>query len=223
MNPVFNKLDNIFVLLIEAIKESLQVDYGEYDNLGFTELSLGRIRMVVIAVFVGFIVGIYAAVLNKNIYGKFISSLSGAGCFSPKDAKTLGELGYLKSPSIKSAIRRGTTYRDVVRCEDADEYAAGLERRRGLFYAKVEAGEYPAGSKFKELPYKYDFEKAKFYIPEDKVFQAEEKFKSKRVSPVLLIILTIAMIAGLYVVIWLLPDLLMLVNNFVGMFTTSIN
>lgn len=223
MKPIFHRLDNIFVLIIEALKESLQIDYGEYENLNLSGLSLSRIRAAVIAVFIGSIIGIYASLFNKKIYGRFVRALGNESCFTPESAKTLKELGFLKSPSIRYAIRRGTVYKDTICCPDEEEYRKELEQRRGVFYAKVSAGEYPAKSKFKVIPFKYDFETAKFYIPENKIFEAEEKFKGKSVPLFLLIILTVTMIAALYVTIAFLPDILMLINNFVGMFSTSIN
>ena len=215
--PVFSTLENYFELILDAIREAFSVEYGEYDNLGITELTLERIRVVVIAVFLGMIVGIILTVFNKRVYSGFVRSLVNDSAYTPETAKTLGETGYLKNPAVTFAIRSGNVYKGVLHCVEAEEFEMEQERRREVFRAKAAAGLTDPSEKFKEAKYRYDFSKDRFYIPEEDVFEAEEKFRTKGTSPVLAVILTVIILVALYFALRLLPDIIMLINNFVGM------
>lgn len=223
IKPLFSPLENFISLLWEAIKELFSVEYGDYDNLGVSELTLERIRLVIIALYIGIIVGIYLAVFNKKVYSGLTRSLIAESAFSPESAKTLEEVGYLKNPAVTYAIRRGNVYKGVLRCVGKDEFDCELERKRELFRAKASAGVAGAEDSFRETAYKYDFTKDRFYIPEDRVYAAEEKFRTKGTSPVLAVILTLIIVAAMILTLKLLPDMIMLLNNFVGMFSAQMN
>ena len=225
-NP--DKGEGFFALIIDAIKESFSVEYGEYNNLGLTTVSMNRIRVVVIAFFIGVLVAIYLSVFNRKVYGLFISALGAEGCFSPEKAKTLAELGFERDAAVRSAIRGGNKYKGVLRCVGQDIHNEEVERKRGEFNARAAAGEPEPGqsgavrpSSFKAVPYRFDFGTDRFYIPEDKAFEANSKFEARRGGILLAVIATLVIIAALYVSLLLLPDIMQLLDNAAGIIIGS--
>lgn len=204
--------------IVDAIKEVFSVNFTdyEYSNLSVTSISLSRIRVAVIAAFIGIIIAVYYSLFNRKVFGNFIHSLGGENCFSEEKAKTLSELGYYQNPAVRSAIRGGNVYKGILRCVEQDRHNAETERRRGEYEAAAaRSGE--NCKPFKAIKYSFDFEKDHFYIPEDKAFTAETKFKKKHGSVVSAILITIVSVILLWAALKLLPELIQLADNFVGL------
>ena len=204
--------------IIDAIKEIMSVDFYEYEynNLSVTDLALERIRTAVIAAFVGMIAAVIYSLVNRRVYGDFIHTLDSENCFSPEKSKTLSELGYYRNPAVRSAIRGGNTYKGILRCPEQDEFNEATERRRGEYEARAaRSGE--KQKPFKSLKYHFDFTKDRFYIPEDKAFTADVKFRNRRGGVLTAIIATVISLVALWAALKLLPELIQLADNFVGL------
>ncbi len=199
----------------EILDEIFSLDMGQYDNLGFGDFAFANLRNIVFGLILGIIFASYLVIFNKRVYGDFVRSLIGENCSSPATAKTLSELGYMKNSAVRSAIKSGHEYRGIVRCPEAEEYFAARELARGEYEARVAASGEKAPA-FSSPEFKYDFTKARFYVPEDKHFTATERFEKKGTSVLSAIVITIVSLVLFLAIIKFLPDIMQFLDNFVG-------
>lgn len=192
------------------------LDMGEYENLGFGDFAFTNLRGIIIGMVAGIIIAAYLSIFNKRVHGSFVSSVIELGASTPSTAKTLSELGYMKNSAVRSAIRSGNTYRGILRCVEAEEYYFARELARGEYEAKVAASGVSAPP-FESPEFKFDFEKAHFYIPEDKHFSASTRFEKKGTSVFSAVVMTLISVALLWAILKFLPDIMQLLDNFVGM------
>ena len=212
----FLESENIFELIRDAISELFTLDLGQYENLNLSLVGLANLRSVIIALFLGVIIASYCVIFNRNVYGGFVRSLVNENCGSPASSVTLAQIGYLKKSSVRSALKRGNVYRGVVRCVEQDEYNEMTERKRSEYAASAAASGEKA-SAFKTIPYKFDFENDHFYIPEEQHYTAESRYNKKGTGILPAILITALCIVFIIVTLKLLPELLQLADNFVGM------
>ena len=199
----------------ELLDEIFALDLGQYDNLGFGDFAFSNLRNILFGLVLGIIFASYLVIFNKRVYGDFVRSLIEENCSSPATAKTLSELGYMKNSAVRSAIKTGHEYRGIVRCPDADEYYSSREQARGEYEARVAASGEKAPA-FSSPEFKYDFAKARFYIPEDKHFTATERFEKKGTSVLSAVGITVISLVLFFVIIKFFPDIMQLLDNFVG-------
>ena len=201
--------------LLDILNEIFSLELGQYENLGFGDFAFGNLRNIIFGMVLGIIFASYLVIFNKRVYGDFVRSLIEQNCSSPASAKTLTELGYMKNSAVRSAIRTGHTYRGILRCPESDEYFAAREQARGEYEARVAASGERAPA-FSAPEFKYDFSTARFYIPEDKHFTASERFEKKGTSVLSALTITVVSIVLFWAIIKFLPDILQLLDNFVG-------
>ncbi|MBO5701747.1 MAG: hypothetical protein J6S71_04850 [Clostridia bacterium] len=201
---------------LKIINDIFALEMGEYENLGFGDFAFTNLRGIIIGMVAGIIIASYLSIFNKRVHGSFVSSVIELGASTPATAKTLSELGYMKNSAVRSAIRSGNTYRGILRCVEAEEYYFARELARGEYEAKVAAsGE--AAPPFESPEFKYDFEKAHFYIPEDKHYGASIRFEKKGTSIFSAVAMTVVSIVMLWAILKFFPDIMQLLDNFVGM------
>ena len=201
--------------LLDILNEIFSLELGQYENLGFGDFAFANLRNIIFGMVLGIIFTSYLVIFNKRVYGDFVRSLIEQNCSSPASAKTLTELGYMKNSAVRSAIRTGHTYRGILRCPESDEYFAAREQARGEYEARVAASGERAPA-FSAPEFKYDFSTARFYIPEDKHFTASERFEKKGTSVLSALTITVVSIVLFWAIIKFLPDILQLLDNFVG-------
>ena len=200
----------------KIINDIFALEMGEYENLGFGDFAFSNLRGIIIGMVAGIIIASYLSIFNKQVHGSFVSSVIELGATTPGTAKTLSELGYVKNSAVRSAIRSGNTYRGILRCVEAEEYYFARELARGEYEARIAAsGE--SAPPFESPDYKYDFEKARFYIPEDKHYTASIRFAKKGTSVFSAVIMTVVSIVMLWAILEFFPDIMKLLDNFVGM------
>lgn len=170
---------------------------------------------MIVALFVGAIIGSVASLFNKRVLGDFVRAVISEGCSSPESAKTLGELGFLKNSAVRSSLRSNGMLGRVVRCVEEDSYEAEQAELRGIIELRAaeDGGEVEP---YRALPYKRNLNTAHFYIPAEKSDAAELRFSKKGTNPVVLVIGIIASVLLLWVVLRILPDLLQMLDNLVG-------
>ena len=200
----------------EILDEIFALEMGQYDNLGFGDFAFANLRNIVFGLVLGIIFASYLVIFNKRVYGDFVRSLIGENCSSPATAKTLSELGYMKNSAVRSAIRSGNTYRGILRCVEAEEYYFARELARGEYEARAAASG-DAAPPFESPEYKFDFDSARFYIPEDKHYTASVRFEKKGTSIPSAIAMTVVSIVMLWAILRFLPDIMQMLDNFVGM------
>lgn len=200
---------------LEILNDIFSLEMGQYENLGFGDFAFANLRNIIFGMVLGIIFASYLVIFNRRVYGDFVRSLIEQNCSSPSTAKTLTELGYMKNSAVRSAIKTGHTYRGLVRCPESEDYYATREQARGEYEARVAA----AGEKapeFKAPEFKYDFTTARFYIPEDKHFTASERFEKKGTSVLSAVVITVVSLILFWAIIKFLPDIMQLLDNFVG-------
>lgn len=199
----------------ELFDELFALDLGSYDNIGFTSTTFTGVRGMIVALFVGAIIGSVASLFNKRVLGDFVRAVISEGCSSPESAKTLGELGFLKNSAVRSSLRSNGMLGRVVRCVEEDSYEAEQAELRGIIELRAaeDGGEVEP---YRALPYKRNLNTAHFYIPAEKSDAAELRFSKKGTNLVVLVIGIIASVLLLWVVLRILPDLLQMLDNLVG-------
>ncbi len=179
------------------VRDWFTMDYMEYDNLGYDMTATGGIRpeMIIIFGIFGMMIACFFASYNKGTLGAFVRALLSAGASSPENAKTLDELGFLKNHSVRASLKSGYTLRKVVRCVEEDEGT--------LICSENKEGSVP-------------FNEAHFYIPEDKQFAAESRFKGKKLPWFAYLLIFVGGVILMIALIAVLPHILSLVDDFVG-------
>ena len=186
-----------------------------YQHLNVSGGGLLSVRAVVVALFLGIIIASAVSMFQKRTLGDLVRALDREDANTPERAKTLEELGLRRASAIKQDLRRGTALRRVVRCVEEENYHASMAEKKAAF----EADEANQGKKWKDIPYKINFETDHFYVPEEKMFGAVTHFSKKGSNPLVFAFTVVACLIFMAVVCWLVPEMLMMADNFVGVFT----
>ncbi len=203
--------DSRFVKFIENILDTFfNPEVVHYDNFNFGSSGVVSLRIILVGLMVGFCVAAVSSLYEKKMMGSFIKKLLHEECVRPEKAMTLYELGYLKSPAIRSSVVRGATLKRWVRCVEEDEFYASLDQKREKFAKNHPDEEFVAPT------FKRDPDTMRFYIPEELKYQADVKFSTKGAniaSAIGVIVLSIIMCAILCAVV---PEMLTFADNFVS-------
>lgn len=188
-----------------------------YEHLDLGSGSLLSIRMIIIGLFIGIGIAGFAAVFNKRVLGAFVRRLLSEQCLSQESAKTLDELGFGANLFVRFSLRSGAVnLRSVVKCREEELYYAELEKMREAHEQKRRSD--PSLKPFKETPYRVDVLEDSFYIPEEKKYVADMKFEAKGTSWHGIIVLMIFSVIALIAVLLILPEILGLIDDFIGGF-----
>ena len=186
-------------------------DMTQYENLNMGTGSLVTMRNIVLGLFIGIIIAAAMACFDKNVLGDFVRKIVYEECFSPETAKTLYELGYARNTAVRSNLKRGTKLGRIVRSVERDAYEREVEAARAAYIEK-----HGSDKGFSAPPFKLDVSTAHFYIPDEEHYRAEVRFeKSGSGWRAFLLVLLVSLI-GIALVCFLLPDMLRLVDNFIG-------
>ena len=107
--------DNEMPTIGELIDELFSLNLGDYDNLGISASTLTGLRGIIVALFIGVIIGAISSMFNRRVLGDFVRALTSGGCRTPESAKTLAELGFLKNTAVRASLRAGGVLRAVPR------------------------------------------------------------------------------------------------------------
>ena len=188
--------------------------YGDYQYIELGSGSMFSFQTIVIGFIVGAILASVSFIFNKRVLGDFVRALLSVDAHSPEEARTLEQLGYLKNTTIRSALKRGTSLRRVVKCVEEEAYLAQQEQKRLQF----EAENTDPKQKFKEIPFVMDPSTAHYYIPEQLRYTADIKFEQKGTNWLVFAGVVIGAVAVGLLAIWMLPELLQMADNFIGIF-----
>lgn len=199
----------------ELINELFSLELGDYEYIDVSGGGIIQLRWVIIALFCGAMIAAVMSMFNRRVLGQIVHALLDDGCTSHESAKTLAELGYLKNSSVRSALRAGSMLSKTVHCVEEDEYDLAKLQKRGMYELRAaESGE--ERPLFRSLPYKRDMNTAHFYIPRDMCDAAEVRFDKKGSSRLVTALGIIALFVLMILVLKFLPDMLTLVDNFIG-------
>ena len=223
-------LDNKEPSLLEEIWQFLCDKYFpvNFDEHTYEHITPGvnpqlTAQGIIIALFLGVIIAAAMSLFQKRTLGNLVRALDREGCTSPESAKTLEDLGLLKNAAIREDLRRGSSLRRVVRCVGEEQYLAEQAEKRKIFEAEQAAkGSRRERGKWKEIPYKYDFSTDRFYIPEHLMYGATVQFNQKGTNPLGFAFAVIICVVLMMLCCHLLPDMLQLADNFVGVFKNGV-
>lgn len=169
----------------EALKVSFNDTFGKQIEL--ESGSIMTLNIVLWSLFIGFLIGIGGTVYNKVILGSLVRSMLDGGITSEDKAMTLGELGHTNI-FVKFALRRGSTFRRIVRMRgDSDE----ANSRTAI-------------------------DGARFYIPEENLPRAEKVYGKLGASIFSILVSILALLITTLAALIIVPDLTQMVANFVS-------
>ncbi len=190
-----------------------------FENLNIDGSSMATLRNLVFGLLVGVITASLFIVIDKRVLGAFVRKLLSEDCTSADKAKRLCELDFATKYVIRNGVRRGTTLRSVVRCREEEEYNAQIALQREKYEAmRAEDKSLPP---FKEIPYEVNADEDHFYIPEEKKYSAEMRFEKKGTTWLGFALVIVISVIAFIVLIFALPEILKVVDSFVGSFGGS--
>ena len=187
------------------------VDLGQYENIHVGSGSLVTLRNIILGMCAGIIIASIMAAYDKNMLGKFVRKVIKEQCLWPDQAKTLEELGFDKSFSIKSNLRReGTVLNKVVKCVERETFQKDVSDMREAYITQT-----GSDSGFVEPKFELDLNTAHFYIPDEEHYAADVRFDNNGSGwRAFLLVIIVATITAI-LVCFLLPDMLQLVDNMI--------
>lgn len=189
------------------------VDMPYLENFTIKGNALVSIRMIIIGIAVGIVVAAISTVYTKRYIGDFVRKVIYEECFDEKSAKTLYDLGYLKSPGVRGAVKSGGTLSRWVRCVEEDEFLTSVNKKREEFEEFHKNDEKPP--KFKAPEFKRDCNTMHFYIPKEKTYAAEVKFDKQGANLGSAILVSVAALLLCAFACYIVPDLIKMVDNFI--------
>lgn len=173
------------------------------------------VELLVWALFGGFVFAALLAVYNKRLIGGLVKRIIAENATSPEKALTVTELGYGTDWFIKNALRKDAALLRFVARVDAPPAKAHDNGEEISSEVKSEAeAEVKSEAENKLI----DFETARFYIPEELKYRAEVRYAGKGTDFVAFGICIVIFAVAAFAAIFLIPDLIQLIDNFIGTF-----
>lgn len=239
---------NIFALVnvkqvvkgwMEAIWAWL-VDFFNPELSGYTNFDFGsgemlNIKIIIFGIFGGVLLASLYMIYVKNVVGAFVRKLLAEGCLSEDRAKTLEELGFIKNPFVRLALRGSLLASTVMHVQpregsaEADGDAApsvetqgdvSSENQENFDVSKTEeAGKGAADIK----KAKDDPRLVRYYIKEEKKYVAEMRFNNRGSGwPTFFFVLLVSVIC-VFLIFWLLPAIMRFLDNTISIFSVAGN
>ncbi len=204
----------LFEELWEYFEETyFSPEIPKLDNFDFGTGTLVSLKTILVGLTLGLIFASFITIYNKRYIGKFVRKLLSEECLSKESAKTLGELGYLKNPGIRQAIKTDKPLSRWVRCVEEDEFIEEMAKKREEF-EELHKNDSKA-PKFQEVVFKRDVNTMHFYIPDEKKYAIDIKYDAKGANWVSFILVAVISIAACAFLSFVLPDLIKMVDNFI--------
>ena len=225
-----NKLSNmLFGKLMSAGEPSLfeelwqyfegkyfSVDTGRYEHIQIGTGSLVTLQRIVLGLFGGIIIAAGIAWYDKTRLGAFVRKIVKEECLWPDKAKTLPELGFARSGGVKASLRSPNKLGRVVSCVEKEAYEQRVEEARAAYVA-----EHGNDEGFFMPNYRIDFENDHFYIKDEEHYRAEVRFDGEGSGWRAFVLVVIVSVLAAALVCFLLPDMLQMVDNMIGILTES--
>ena len=181
--------------------ETYFTDEAVYEHLNMGGGSLISVRNIIVGLFIGLAVASFAVVFNKRVLGGFVRLLLWEECLSGETGKSLPELNCADKLILRRAVGNSVNLRRVVKCREEEEYLRAQEQD---------------GTKGKGRGFRVDPDHHHFYIPEEMKYMADIKFEQKGTTWLGAILFVVIMAVALVAVLMVLPQILTLLNDFVG-------
>ena len=207
--------------LLEEIWEYLEgkyfsVDTGRYEHISVGSGSLITLQKVVLGICVGLIVAAGVACFDKNKLGGFVRAIVREQALWPDKAKTLSELGFSKNRAVRTSLKSPNKLGKIVRCVEKDAYDEQAAAARAAYMEQNGSEEgffYPQ--------YRLDLENDHFYILDEEHYRAETRYDNKGSGWRAFMLVCISAVLAAMAICFLLPDMIQLVDNMIGILTES--
>ena len=202
--------------LLEELWEYLEgkyfsVDMGRYEHISIGSGSLVTLQKVVLGICVGIIIAAAMACYDKNKLGAFVRAIVKEQALWPDKAMTVYDLGFARNSAVKASLRSPNKLGKIVHCVEKEAYDAKVAEAREAYIA-----EHGNEEGFFMPQYRMDFDNDHFYIPDEEHYRAEVRFENKGSGWIAFVFVVIVSIIAAAVVCFLLPDVLQLVDNMIG-------
>lgn len=207
--------------LLEEIWEYLEgkyfsVDMGRYEHISIGSGSLITLQRVILGICIGIIIAAAMACYDKNRLGGFVRAIVKEQALWPEKAKTLHDLGFAGNRAVKASLRSHNKLGKIVRCVEKDAYDAQTAAARDA-YVK----EHGSDEGFFIPQYRLDFENDHFYIPDEEHYSAEVRFDNQGSGWRAFVLVFIVAVLAAVLICFLLPDMIQLVDNMIGILTEN--
>lgn len=207
--------------LFEELWEYLEgkyfsVDTGRYEHISIGSGSLVTLQKVVLGICIGIIIAAAMACYDKNRLGSFVRTIVKEQALWPEKAQTLYDLGFARNSAVKASLRSPNKLGRVVRCVEKDAYDAQVATAREAYVA-----EHGNDEGFFMPQYRLNFDNDHFYIPDEEHYRAEVRFDNQGSGWRAFILVCIVAVVSAALICFLLPDMIQLVDNMIGILTEN--
>lgn len=207
--------------LLEELWEYLEgkyfsVDMGRYEHISIGSGSLVTLQKVVLGICVGIIIAAAMACYDKNKLGAFVRAIVKEQALWPDKAMTVYDLGFARNSAVKASLRSPNKLGKIVHCVEKEAYDAKVDEAREAYIA-----EHGNEEGFFMPQYRMDFDNDHFYIPDEEHYRAEVRFDNEGSGWRAFILVCIVAIVSAALICFLLPDMIQLVDNMIGILTEN--
>lgn len=207
--------------LLEELWEYLEgkyfsVDMGRYEHISIGSGSLVTLQKVVLGICVGIIIAAAMACYDKNMLGAFVRAIVKEQALWPDKAMTVYDLGFARNSAVKASLRSPNKLGKIVHCVEKEAYDAKVAEAREAYIA-----EHGNEEGFFMPQYRMDFDNDHFYIPDEEHYRAEVRFDNEGSGWRAFILVCIVAIVSAALICFLLPDMIQLVDNMIGILTEN--
>lgn len=207
--------------LFEELWEYLEgkyfsVDVGRYEHISIGSGSLVTLQKIVLGICLGIIIAAAMVCYDKNRLGAFVRQIVREQALWPDKAKTLAELGFARNGGVKASLRSHNKLGKIVHCIEKEAYEAEVAKAREAYIA-----EHGNDEGFFMPEYRLNFETDHFYIPDEEHYRAEVRYENQGSGWRAFILVCMIAVVGAALVCFLLPDMLQLVDNMIGILTEN--
>ena len=207
--------------LLEEIWEYLEgkyfsVDMGRYEHISIGSGSLITLQKVVLGICVGIIVAAAMACYDKNRLGAFVRTIVREQALWPDRAMTLSDLGFAGNRAVRTSLRSSNKLGRIVHSVEKDDYDAQVAAAREAYMA-----EHGNDEGFFMPQYRMDVNNDHFYIPDEEHYRAEVRFDNRGSGWRAFMLVCIVAVMAAALICFLLPDMIQLVDNMIGVLTDS--
>lgn len=203
------------------VEHYFTIDWNSYhyQYLPVSDSGLISIRTAIAGILLGIIIAAAISIFQKRTLGDLVRAIDRDWCVTPASAKTLSELGMIRNTAVKNDLRRGRSLRRVVRCVEEEAYDQAMRQRHEELVEATKSGNpeaIAALKKWKDIPYRYNFDVDHFYIPEKLIYGAEIHYDKKGTTPLSLVLCIVLSVVLLAVACFALPEVLQFADNFIS-------
>lgn len=189
-----------------------------YEHIDLGTSTIVSMQGIVWGIFIGVIIAAAAVCYDKNRLGAFVREITRQQCLWPDKAKTLFELGFDRNGAVKRSLRSHNHLGRIVRCVERDRYDAEVEAARAAYIE-----EHGSDKDFFMPPYRINLDEDHFYIPDEEHYRAEVRYDNKGSGWRAFLLVLIVAVVGVALLLFLLPDMLRLVDNLIDILSEEDN